>query len=423
MSKTAQRTALLIVAGLAFLVMLFVQKEEPREVAPVPESEPVAQTDAFGIPTDLFQTVDAKIKRNQTFSDLLSGYNISYQTIAEVAEKSRSVFDIRKLQAGKPFRIYFNEDSLQTAHTFVYRQDPINYVVINLQDSVQIYTAQRPSETIERVVNGVISSSLYNTLLDQDVNPALAIELSEVFAWQIDFYRIQKGDHFRVFFEERRVDGEPVGIGNVLSARFNHFSRDYYAFRFEQDSKPDYFDEEGNSLRKAFLMAPVKFSRISSRYTMRRFHPVQKRYKAHLGTDYAAPNGTPIRATGDGVVLNAQYKRNNGNYVKVKHNGTYTTGYLHMSKIAKGIRSGTTVMQGDIIGYVGSTGLATGPHVCYRFWKNNVQVDHLREDFPATEPVQEQYWDAFVALRNQRSVELTAPTDLPLAAAYTLVMK
>ena len=225
--------------------------------------------------------------------------------------------------------------------------------------------------------------------------------LAELFAWQVDFHRIQQGDAFRVLYEEQLVEGEPFGAGRILGARFNHRGEDHYAIAFEMDGRTAYFDEEGQSLRKLLLKSPLKFSRISSRYSTRRFHPVQKRYKAHLGTDYAAPTGTPVLAVGDGVVLEAKRKKHNGNYVKIRHNATYTTGYLHLSRFADGMKPGKVVRQGEVIGYVGSTGLATGPHVCYRFWKKGQQVDPLKEALPPSAPVPDAYRDAFESARDQ----------------------
>ena len=402
----------LLFSALAFGVLLtlfFLPRDKPAETPENALPEPVAAVDEFGIEAGRFRTVEHRIRRNETFTDLLTPHQVAYPTIVRAAESARPVFDVRRLRAGKRVRLYLSDDSLQTARYFVYEQDPIHYVVFDLRDSLRVYARERPVRVVEREVAGEITSSLYNALTDQNIDPALAVELSEVFAWQIDFYRIQKGDGFKVIFEERLVDDEPIGIGAVRAARFHHAGRDYLAFRFDQDGKTDYFDEEGNSLRKAFLMSPVKFARISSRFSRSRFHPVQKRYKAHLGPDYAAPRGTPIRATGDGVVVEARYRKYNGNYVKIRHNGTYTTGYLHMSKIAKGIRPGAQVRQGDVIGYVGSTGLATGPHVCYRFWKNGSQVNHLREDFPSSGPVKAENREAFLAVRDALLPRL-APT-------------
>src|SRR5690606_21799455 len=221
----------------------------------------------------------------------------------------------------------------------------------------------------------------------------------DIFGWQVDFQRLQRGDKFKLLYEERQVEGVSIGIGKINGIYFEHFDQPFYAFPFDQGEGIDYFDEDGKSLRKALLKYPIQFTRISSRYNKNRFHPVQKRWKAHLGTDFAAPTGTPIRSVGDGIVLEARYKSNNGNYVKIRHNATYTTQYLHMSKIAPGIRPGVKVKQEQVIGYVGSTGLATGPHLCYRFWKNGVQVDALRVELPPSQPIQDEYMEAFDSVR------------------------
>ncbi|GIV61266.1 MAG: peptidase M24 [Rhodothermaceae bacterium] len=402
--RSITRRFLPVLAVLLLVAAVVQFGRQPRatstEPAEITQPSPVPEVDEYGIEAGIYRTVEGRVRRHATFTDLLAPHAVPYPTIVRAAEQARPVFDVRRhLRAGRPYRLYL-DDSLGTPRYLVYEQDAIHYVVFELGDSVRVYTRERPVTSVERTVRGVITRSLYETLAEQGVDPALAVELSEVYAWQIDFYRIQKNDAFTVIYEERQVDGQPVGIGAIRAARFTHAGRDYLAFRFEQDGHVDYFDEEGNSLRKAFLMSPVKYARISSRYNLRRFHPVQKRYKAHLGTDYAAPTGTPIRATGDGVVLEARYARYNGNYVKIRHNGTYTTGYLHMSRIAKGIRPGVRVRQGDIIGYVGSTGLATGPHVCYRFWKNGQQVNHLREEFPSSEPIRPAFRAAFEAYRD-----------------------
>jgi murein DD-endopeptidase MepM/ murein hydrolase activator NlpD len=237
-------------------------------------------------------------------------------------------------------------------------------------------------------------------------SPELVDRLVDVFAWQVDFFRIQKGDRFKVIYEEEQVDGEAVGIARIKGGYFEHFDKEYYAVHYDQGSGVDYFDESGNSLRKTFLRAPLNFTRISSRYSGRRYHPVLKRFKAHLGTDYAAATGTPIRTVGDGVVLEATYHKGNGNYVKVKHNSTYTTQYLHMSKIASDVRKGTRVSQGQTIGYVGSTGLATGPHLCFRFWKSGVQVDALKVEVPPSEPIHSKHERTFNYVRDKIIAQL-----------------
>lgn len=339
----------------------------------------------FGLAIDSFVVTKERIKPNEFLANILLPHHIDYVTIDALAKKSKPIFDVRKMVAGKTYTILASKDSLQKAQYFIYQPNAIDYVVYDLRDSILIYEGQKEVEIVEKTAAGIINSSLYLTLQENEVSPALAVRLSEIFAWSIDFYRIQKGDWFKVIYDEKFVDGESIGIGEIKAVEFNHYNTNFYAFHFKQGDNDDYFDEEANSLRKAFLKSPLKFSRLSSRYTMKRFHPVQKRWKAHLGTDYAAPTGTPIMSTGDGVVIESARKSANGNYVKVKHNSVYTTQYLHMSK--RNVKVGQRVRQGDIIGFVGSTGLATGPHVCYRFWKNDKQVDHLKQDFPSAEPV------------------------------------
>lgn len=345
----------------------------------------------FGIDLDGFHVEKGKIQPNQFLADILLPNGISYPEITKLAEKSKKIFDIRKLNAGKNYTLICSGDSAHRAQFFIYESSAVDFVVYDLRDTMSIYHGSRQVELEQREASGIIHSSLYQTLMDQDLSPALAMEMADIYAWSIDFYRIQKGDYFKVIYNVKMVEEEAVGIGEIKSAVFNHYDTSFYAFQFQQGEQSDYFDEDGNSLRKAFLQAPLKFSRMTSGYTQRRFHPVQKRWKAHLGTDYAAPTGTPIMSVGDGVIVEARYKKYNGNYVKVKHNGTYTTQYLHMSKIASGIRPGVRVKQGQTIGYVGSTGLATGPHVCFRFWKHGKQVDHRKEKIPPSEPIKPEF--------------------------------
>jgi murein DD-endopeptidase MepM/ murein hydrolase activator NlpD len=360
-------------------------------------SEVAPTSDEFGLPFDEYDRADHGIRSGDTFASILGGHGVSAQDVYEIAALSDSVFDVTSLRAGRSYTMYTRHDLARTPAYLVYEPSSVQYVVFKLTEPYNVYEGLHPVERVEREVTGVITSSLYMTLVEEGVDPSLANHLSEVFAWQVDFYRIQPGDHFNVIYEERRVQGEPIGIGRIRAARLTQRGEHYYAFHFQRDSTDfgQYYDQYGESLRKAFLAAPVEYSRISSRYSKRRFHPVQRRYKAHLGTDYAAPTGTPIRATGDGVVLEATRKRHNGRYVKIKHNSTYTTAYLHMSRIAEGMRPGTRVRQGEVIGYVGQTGLATGPHVCYRFWKNGEQVDPLREKLPSANPLPDQDRAAF----------------------------
>ena len=366
----------------------------------------------YGLPADSFHITEQLVKRNQNLSEILLPYNVNFSTIATLAKNSRNVFDVRKIAANKKLTIFCKKDSANTAQYLVYEPGLTEYVVFNLQDSMNVMLHQKEVTIEERTIFGSIRSSLAESVSDAGGSAALTSMLVDVYAWQIDFFRIQKDDWFKVIYEEKQVEGESVGVGKILAVQFGHVGKEFNAFYFDQGEGPTYYDEEGNSLRKAFLKAPLNFTRISSRYTMKRFHPVQKRWKAHLGTDYAAPTGTPIHSVGDGTVVEAGYHSGNGNYVKVKHNGTYTTQYLHMSKIARGVKKGTRVQQGQTIGYVGSTGLATGPHLCFRFWKNGRQVDALKVDIPPSEPVDEANLEAFNEVKEQYSGRLA---DISLA--------
>lgn len=369
-----------------------------------PESDTLVITEPeliFGFPKDSFLIFEATMGRNDFLSTILEQHRVDYNTVLAISEASKPVFDVRKFQAGKSYCVLSSKDSI--GQCFIYEPNALEYVVYDFRkkDTVTVYREERPITLREKSASGTITSSLYQSMEEAGASPLLALRMSEVYAWSIDFYRIQKNDKFKVIYDEKIVDGEVVGVGDIKAAWFEHFGEAYFAFWFEKGEQADFFDEQANSLRKAFLKAPVKFSTITSRYTMNRFHPVLKRNKPHLGTDYAAPTGTPIMTTGDGVVIEAGYTRGNGNYVKVRHNGTYTTQYLHMTGFAKGIKKGARVRQGQTIGYVGATGLATGPHVCYRFWKNGAQVDPFREKIPPSEPVKPDYLALFDSVRQQ----------------------
>ncbi|AHM61396.1 peptidase M23 [Flammeovirgaceae bacterium 311] len=372
----------------------------------------------YGMAVDSFNIVEQTIKPRQNLADILNPFNIEARIASELAQKCRKIFDVRQLAANKKVTILASKDSTQTAQFLIYEPNPTEFVVFSLRDTLGAAIVQREVRTVEKTIYGVINSSLSQSMQEAGGNPALTSKLVDVFAWQIDFFRIQKGDSFRVIYEEKWVEDQQIGIGKILAVQFDHGGQPYHAFYFDQGQGSNYFDEKGNSLRQAFLKAPLNFTRISSRYTMKRFHPVQKRWKAHLGTDYAAPTGTPIYTVGDGVVVEAGRNRGNGNYVKVKHNDTFTTQYLHMSKIARGMKKGTRVRQGEVIGYVGSTGLATGPHLCFRFWKNGKQIDPFSVKMPPAEPVAKQHQVAFEQIKQQYTQRLAsldqeqAPKDL-----------
>ena len=379
-------------------------------------SEPKEPKTMYGmILEDNHVVIEDKIKRNERLGDILEQYNVPAKLIHQLSTVSRKIFDPRKIAANKKYTIICEEDSIKKAKALVYEPNALEYVIFRFEDSLSVDLRQREVLTVEKSISGIITTSLSETIEEMGITHELTNKFVDIFGWQVDFQRLQKGDKFKLIYREEQVEGITVGISQIDAIYFEHFGNPYYAFPFDQGNGIDYFDEEGKSLRKALLKYPIEFTRISSRYTKNRFHPVQKRWKAHLGTDFAAPKGTPIRTVGDGIVLEARYKSNNGNYVKIRHNGTYTTQYLHMSRIAAGIRPGTSVRQGQTIGYVGSTGLATGPHLCYRFWKNGVQVDALKVALPASEPVKKDLRESFEALKlelTQKLNEIPGPDGL-----------
>jgi len=360
----------------------------------------------YGQPIDSMIVIEGRIRRDQFLSEILQNYNVPYQKIHELSIISKPVFDVRKIAYNCQYTLICYPDSLHTAKAMIYQANAMEYIIFGLGDSITVEKIERKIDLVEKKLVGVIDNSLAETMDNVGGSPQLTNDFADVLAWQIDFFRLQKGDKFKVIYDEKQVEGEAIGVGKIKGIYFNHFGNDYYAYYYNQGSGVDYFDGDGNSLRKALLKYPLDFTRISSRYSGNRFHPVQKRWKAHKGTDFAAPKGTPIRTVGDGIVLEAEYSQNNGNYVKIKHNATYTTQYLHMSKIATDVRRGAKVRQGQTIGFVGSTGLATGDHLCYRFWKNGVQVDALKVDLPPSEPIQEKNKADFIIVRDSIKQQL-----------------
>lgn len=352
---------------------------------------------------DAWARVDSGVvKPGQSLSHLLTPHGISTSKVVALAQSARATYDVRKIRSGRNWWVAYSNDT--AASWFVYERNPREFAVFSLADTLGVRLGSYPAETKTHRVEGVIDNSLYVDLEEAGAPSTLALAMANVYAWTVDFSRLQAGDTFDVLYEREYVNDEPVGMPRVIACHFSHRGRDIPAYRFDQGEGPDYFDADGGSLRKAFLKAPVEFSRISSHYNLKRFHPVLGRTKAHLGTDYAAPHGTPIFAVGDGVVIKSGYTSGNGNYVKIRHNSTYETQYLHMSRRA--VKVGESVRQGQTIGYVGATGLATGPHVCFRFWKNGQQVDHLREEFPPSDPIAEAARPDFEKIKQRLEAEL-----------------
>ncbi|MCC9135488.1 peptidoglycan DD-metalloendopeptidase family protein [Pontibacter silvestris] len=355
----------------------------------------------YGIPTDSLEIVEGVVERGESLSEILAAYNIAPTTIHNLAQKAKDVFSVRRINAKRNYILLHSLDSAQTAQYFIYEPNELEYVIYDLRGDLNVTRTQREMKVIERELAGEIRGSLYESVLKAGGSAQLVNKFADIYAWRLNLNRIQPGDKFKLIFEEKQINGNTIGYGELKAAFFEHSGEPLYAIGFDEGNGISYFDQDGKSMKKAFLKEPLEYTRISSRYTKRRFHPVQKRYKAHLGTDFAAPRGTPIRTVGEGVVLAATYTRGNGYFVKIRHNKTYTTQYLHMSKFAKGIRKGAHVRQGQTIGYVGSTGLATGPHLCYRFWKNGKQVDALKVKLPSANPVSKKNMTAFFATKEE----------------------
>ena len=353
----------------------------------------------YGFAIDTFQLFEHKIRNREFLADILLRQQVDYMSIEQIVQNAKDVFDVRHLRAGKSYTI-LTKDSTQRADYFIYEPNAYEYIVFHLQDDLKVERIEREVTTVNQTASGIIESSLWNTMIDNGLSFELTAKMEDALQWSIDFHHIQKEDQFKVVYEENLIDGEPVGVGKVEAAYYKTGENDYYAIYFDNGKDAGYYDLQGRPMNKGFLKSPVKYSRISSYFNLNRFHPILKRRRPHFGTDYAAPYGTPIYAVGDGVVTKASYTKGNGNFVKIRHNDTYETQYLHMQKFANGIGSGVHVKQGQVIGYVGSTGLATGPHVCFRFWKNGGQVNHLNLTFPPPAPLPAEDMPAFNEIKD-----------------------
>lgn len=347
----------------------------------------------FGYKLNDFKVTHDTVSHGESFGEILDRHHIWLPQIFQISKEVKKTFNVRRLRAGKPYTILAKKDSTEKAQVFIYQHDLINYTVIDFKDSlIRAFKGKRPISTVLKKASGVITSSLSEALDKQGVNAIVANDLSEIYAWTIDFFRLQKNDRFKVIYEQKYIeDTIPAGIGSIKAAYFEHAKKPFYAFQYVSDSITgiqEYYDEKANHLRRAFLKAPLKFSRISSRYNLKRKIAYYGRVKAHKGTDFAAPVGSPIMSTANGRVIESRRKGANGNYVKIRHNSTYTTQYLHMKK--RKVKVGQYVKQGQIIGSVGMTGNTSGPHVCYRFWKNGVQVDPLKQKLPAAKAMKKE---------------------------------
>ena len=343
----------------------------------------------FGYTLNNYNIKKDTIVSGDSFGLILEKNNLFYPKIFDIVQETKKVFDIRRINIGRPYTILSSKDSLNKPLVFVYQPNPIDYIVVSLGDSIWAEKKQKEVKLVEFEAAGTIKSSLSETMQDLKLSPLLSNELSEIYAWNIDFFRLEKGDNFKILYTSRYIDDSIyIGLNRIHNAYFEHRGKPFYAIEFQTDSIKgmyEYFDEEGKNLRRAFLLSPVQFSRISSRYNLRRKIAYYGKVKPHYGTDFAAPIGTPIRSTAAGRVVKSGYTRANGNYVLISHNATYSTQYLHMRK--RGLKVGTYVEQGDKIGEIGMTGYTSGPHVCYRFWKNGRQVDPLKQKLPEAKPI------------------------------------
>lgn len=367
------------------------------EVAVTDSAEVQEMVYEYGIPADRYRVQYGIVQPRQNLGSILGEHGVSTGTVHHLGEKSRGVFDVRRIRSGQAYALFFSKhDSLAPPRFFVYEEDPKSYIVFDLRGDLAVSRGQNPAEWRTQTVKGQVESSLWVAMQRCEASPQLAIVLSHIFGWTIDFFGLQKQDEFRVIYEQEFVDGKALDNFHILAASFRASDSTYYAIPFVQDGEELYYNERGNSLEGAFLKAPLDFYRISSRFTNSRYHPVLKRYRAHHGVDYAAPAGTPVYAIGNGKVVAKAYQANGGgNYVKIKHNGTYTTTYMHLSRFAKGLKVGATVKQKEIIGYVGSTGLSTGPHLDFRVYENGRPINPLTIKSQPKKPISEANRAAF----------------------------
>ena len=380
---------------IAFVFFTSCKNESSEKVSVVVKEKIITQ---FGYTLNDFHVLKDTVVSGDSFGSILEKNNLYYPQIYNIVQKAKQVFDVRKINIGKPYTVLFSKDSLKTPKLFIYQPNLIDYVLVSLTDSLWAEKKSKAVKLLEFEAQGVIKSSLSEAMEEKKLSPLLSNELSEIYAWSIDFFRLEKGDNFKIIYSGKYVDDSIyVGLNRIHSAYFEHRGKPFYAIEFETDPKRniiEYFDENGKNLRRAFLRAPVQFSRISSRYNLKRKIAYYGRVRPHRGTDFAAPRGTAIRSTASGTVIKSGYTRGNGNYVTVKHNGTYSTQYLHMKK--RGVKVGQFVKQGDYIGSVGMTGNTSGPHVCYRFWKNGKQVDPLRQKLPEAKPISKELKEKYL---------------------------
>lgn len=382
----------------------YIRRNQSINQISLPDTAPVKQIKKpnliFGIPSDSFNVFKGHIKPARFLSDILNGYGVSMQEIDQVVRNSSKVFNVRDIRAGHNFTILSDNDSLSKLRYFIYEHDPSVFYIFSFNDSLNITPYKQEIQSVIKFSSGTIETSLWDAMVTNSINPELSSELSDIFAWTVDFFGLQKGDRFKVIYEERFIGEMSIGIGKIYGAEFFYSGSQILALPMIQSDKESFYDADGNSLRKAFLKAPLRFSRISSRFSSGRMHPILRIIRPHFGIDYAAPAGTPVYSIGDGKVISTGIEDGSGRIVRIKHNSVYSTAYMHLSSFGKGIMAGAFVKQGDIVGYVGNSGISTGPHLDFRFYMNGYAVDPLRIDAPPVEPVLEENRLKFEKIRS-----------------------
>lgn len=388
--------ALLILAYLAKSEEVDINESEMVSIESMSEIPPVPPKDRYGFEYSSYDVEESAVRRNESLYIILNRHGVSPEQIYEIQKAAAGKINLARMIPGQEYKIYKTENG--EVEAFVWRQTDTDYSVIRWEDEINIETGTIPIDVKMSAVSGTIESSLANAIFQQGVSQKLIVELANIYAWTVDFYGLRKGDRFKAVYENRYVDDEYIGIGTIHAAEFVHRGDIKRAYYFDNGDQSGFFDENGNSLRRQMMRVPFEYNpRISSGFSRSRMHPILNRRRPHYGTDYAAPTGTPILAAGDGVVTEAQRRGGNGNIVQIKHNSVYKTAYLHMSRFGPGIRAGVKVKQGQVIGYVGQTGLATGPHLCYRLYKNGSPVNSVSYDFPPDDGLKAEYMDSFMA--------------------------
>lgn len=389
----------------------------------VPSAEKADSCLLFGFDPAQMTVRDGNVRSGEFFSTLLMKLGMSAGDAYLLSEACDTVFDVRSLRVGNAYQAYYSPSSTGALEYLVYWQDRVNGVVFKCTAPYSVWKVARPVVTEHRYADVTISSSLWNDMLAAGVSPLLILSLSDIYAWTVDFFGLQKGDRFRVFYDEKTCDGDVIAVDTVRYAVFTHQGEDFPAVMFDQgDGGNIYWNEKGESMRKAFLKAPLQYSRISSGFSYARRHPVTRRVQPHTGVDYAAPAGTPVMTIGDGVVTSRRNEGAGGNVVRIRHNSVYSTAYLHLSRYASGLKVGQRVRQGEVIGYVGSTGRSTGPHLDFRVWKNGSPINPLKMESPPAEPLKKEFSEDFEAVCLAYSRRLDSLEALPVAKQLLKVL-